>query len=516
MQESMVEVAEASHVSEAVNDSLPVSPFTARRAKREARFRWPEWSAIALYVAILAYAIPFHEPWADEAQAWQLARSLSLGQLFQTFIRYEASPGLWHFLLWIFIQCHISYAGLHWICGAIAVASTSVLVLHSPFPRYLKLTLPFTFFLLFQYAVVARSYVLAPPLLFLVALWWKRRPIWVAIALGLLANVSLHTAVISGGLAIVFFVEQFRERGSRITALRSKFLLCASVVLSLYAFSLWTAWPPADLGAHIALARANQLPFFFQALRALIMPFGQPSLVLVALSFWVSIFLALGTRRRLHYLLPVLFFFLFAGLTRSYPWHFGLLAPLLICVLWITWPAPGSVLSRREIAGRVAMVYWVVLQIVWSAYTLRFDHFHAYSPDIAAVQMLKPYVKSGATIVVTYFGDSVEGDAGAVGILPYFDHNIFANQPEPFYWWGEKNPTESRFYALLPSHPQIIVVETQEIGPESTVDLSGGKSRLLIEDNYRLTNVFCGTIPFRTAPYLTHCHLIFLYNGGAR
>lgn len=132
----------------------------------ELRSRWPEWTTISVFAAVVAFAIPYHEPWADEAQAWQLARSLSLRELFQTYIRYEATPGLWHFLLWIMNRVHVSYAGMHWICGLIAVVAASLLVLNSPFPRYLKLTLPFTFFLLFQYAVIARSYLLVPLLLF--------------------------------------------------------------------------------------------------------------------------------------------------------------------------------------------------------------------------------------------------------------------------------------------------------------------------------------------------------------
>jgi hypothetical protein len=125
---------------------------------KKIRSRWPEWCALSVYAALVAMAIPYHEPWADEAQAWQLARSLSLASLFKTYIRYEGSPGLWYFLLWAMNRVHIDYAGLHWICGGIAVGATALLVLKSPFPRYLKLALPFTYFLLFQYAVVARSY----------------------------------------------------------------------------------------------------------------------------------------------------------------------------------------------------------------------------------------------------------------------------------------------------------------------------------------------------------------------
>src|ERR1700730_17696733 len=57
--------------------------------------------ALALYAGSLAYMIPRHEPWADEAQAWELAQSLSLKSLFGTYIHYEGSPGLWHALLWL-------------------------------------------------------------------------------------------------------------------------------------------------------------------------------------------------------------------------------------------------------------------------------------------------------------------------------------------------------------------------------------------------------------------------------
>ena len=175
------------------------------------RSRWPEWGTLFCYAALVAFAIPYHEPWVDEAQAWQLARTFSLTTLFNTYIRYEGSPGLWYFLLWMMARIHIGYAGLHWICGAVAAAAIWLLLFRSPFPRYLKLSLPFTFFLLFQYAIVARSYVLVPLLLFFAAIVWKKSPFWIVLALGLLANTSLHAAVISGGLAAVYAIEQFRN-----------------------------------------------------------------------------------------------------------------------------------------------------------------------------------------------------------------------------------------------------------------------------------------------------------------
>src|ERR1700692_545385 len=93
---------------------------------QETRSRWPEWATVVLYAGVVAFAIPYHEPWADEAQAWQLARSLPLVALFQKYIRYEGSPGLWHLLLWILSRAHVSYTGMHWISGGIAVAGIAI------------------------------------------------------------------------------------------------------------------------------------------------------------------------------------------------------------------------------------------------------------------------------------------------------------------------------------------------------------------------------------------------------
>ena len=495
--------------------------------RAELRSRWPEWTAISVFAAVVAFAIPFHEPWADEAQAWQLARSLSLRELFQTYIRYEATPGLWHFLLWILIRARVSYTGMHWICGAIAVVSASLLVLNSSFPRYLKLTLPFTFFLVYQYAIVARSYLLVPLMLFVIASWWKKSPWVVAVALGLLANCALHAAVISGGLAIVWLVEQLRAGSAKDRVRRRKLLLCVAIVLGFYAFAIWTAWPPSDL-VYLSLVRVQRPSFLLSAVASVFLPICQP--VILSIPFWIAIVFVFAARRSLLYLLPVLFFAAFSGAIPSSFWHWGLVVPLLICLLWITWPSPGSGLSLYEFAARVALIYMTGSQILWAAYSIQFDHYNAYSPDLAAAQFLEPRVKAGATIAVTYLDDSPAQVIGAngtllnlhpsvyisVGILPYFDRNIYINQPYPFYWWSEKNPSDRLFNALLPSHPSIVLAEAQQQGQyDRPIALRGPRAELLAKSGYRLTNVFCGSQPFGKHPTLMNCHVIFQYAGAA-
>jgi hypothetical protein len=155
------------------------------------------------------------------------------------------------------------------------------------------------------------------------------------------------------------------------------------------------------------------------------------------------------------------------------------------------------------------------VQILWSAYAIEFDHYNAYSPDLAAARFLKPRVEAGATIAVTYLDDSPIHVAGATGILPYFERNIYVNQPYPFYWCSYRNPSESLFDAILPSHPDIVIAEAQQFRPVGPVSLKTPRAELLMKSGYRLTNVFCGTQPFRMQEAFTNCHVIFQYAGNA-
>jgi hypothetical protein len=502
-----------------VSSAHPVTMLA--RVSKQLQSRWPEFATLLLYAALVAFAIPYHEPWADEAQAWQLARSLSLPALFQTYIRYEGSPGLWHLLLWILIHLHVTYAGMHWVCGGIAVGATALLVLKSPFPRYLKLLLPFTFFLLYQYAVVARSYALVPILLYCIALCWKKSPLILALLLGLLANVALHAAVISAGLAVVYLINQFRNRAA-FDPRRRQLLLAAAVLLALWAFALWTAWPPKDFSTHISYIRGQSRPILLSATASLL--WAASSWWLLSIAFWIAIALCLRSRRSLFYCLPVLFLAAFSGAVHFEWWHVGLLMPLVICLLWITWPAPGSRVSWPEGIGRIALVVIAIVQISWSGYAIRFDHYNAYSPDLATAEFLQPFVRQGATIAVTYLDNpdgGVNPSPGAllyrsIGILPYFDHNIFINLPDSFWSWSNQNPTEKMFEQAFPSHPDLVVVEMPTPHPDSHVNALDPKAELLSRDGYRLTHMFCGAMPLGSRLEQRSCHLIFQRSGSPR
>lgn len=482
-------------------------------SKIPGRSQWPEVCALSFFAALVSFAIPWHEPWADEAQAWQLARALSLPDLFNTYLHYEVAPGLWHLLLWVLVRLHVTYTGMHWVCGAIAVASTSILIFRSPLPRYLKLTLPFSCFLLFQYAVVARNYVLAPLLLFAIAaLWKKKNPLWVALLLGLLANVALHATAISAGLAIAYLIERTCEGDIKDRDRRRRLLIASSIAVCFFVFAVSTASPPKDLSHRMSYLGSESVSSFSWALLSIALGIYQPWAL--SFFFWIALACSLAVRKNLHFLLPFLFFAVFSAKAHASWWHVGLLTPLAISVLWITWPNQYASRDKRESPARIAMLVLAVMQIAWSANAIYFDHYHAYSPDKATAEFLRPWVQRGDKIAVT-FSDQPERQAfRSVGIQPYFDHNIFANVPYSFWFWSDADPSEDRFNGLLPSHPRIVLVEVRYSGGVHPIDLNRPRFQTLQEAGYKYVTQFCGSMTENIGSLRSSCHVVFEFPNG--
>jgi hypothetical protein len=481
----------------------------------------PEIVTLCIYGGLLAWAIPHHEPWADEAQAWQIARVLPLGHIFRL-LSYEGHPGLWYVCLWVLSRLHVSYVGMRYFAAGIGFLGVAVLVTTSPFPRFIKLLLPFTFYLAFQYAIVARSYVWVPLLLFLCAYFWPqrlRRPLEIALCLGLLANVALHAAVISGGLSIVYLIDLWLGRQERdLGVLHVKLYSAAALLLALYGTCIWVAFPAKDAsGAGFVIrpnpvqsqsidAQQSQLPPRYsrpepengssvkwlawkietrlaELTEGLIRPFW------LGCVFWVLLTWKLFRARKLHYLLPAVFLVVLSHVYAFF-WHSGLMLPCVIALLWMTWPAQQLNFRRLppyEQLPLLMLLLIAVVQISWAEFAFRFDHKHDYGSGAATAAFLKPYVMSKARIV------EIGNDFLSVGVQPYFDHNVFLNQTYAYYWWSTRNPSKLRYSELLAGRPEIVVMEWRfreypTTGAIAAVPLANQ----LTELGYRNSHTFCG------------------------
>ena len=472
--------------------SLPSS--VAAQSRKEARLRlWPEWLTVFLYTSLVAFAIPFHEPWADEAQAWQMARALSVHDLFFHALRYEGTPALWHLFLRGLIQLHVSYAQMHWIVGLIAVCGMSLLIFFAPFPRWVRLTLPFTFFFAFQYAIVARSYILAPLLAFAVAIFWNRNTVVLAILLGLLANTSLHGFALAASLSVVYLVETRRGLHQSIHP-----RIALSILLALFAIAVYTALPPPPdlnfddeslrLPVGDRLAAAPLLAFAY-LMRAFAHPW-QLAAPLVIVVLWLTYRIA-GTL----YLIPIVSVAILSSLGYWNYWHLGFASIALITTAWIAW---RPVDPQWKWAVTYIFAIWLAIQLSYSVFAFAWDHEHAYSPDKAAAQYLAHFVDNGLPLALTVANKSEVGAFHSVGLGPYFDHPIFMNQPRAYWLWSTHEHTNEQVNAALDQNPAAIVAMFYRHDYhrfDRARDLDTRRLHPLYERGYGVTQVFCGEKP---------------------
>ena len=111
----------------------------------------PEITASLLYTIFHFVISYFHEPWYDEAVSWQIAKCASVKDIIFTLPHYEGHPPLWHLILLPFAKLGCPYEfSLSLVSMIFAGASVMLIIWKSPFPRSIRLLLPFTYFFFYQ------------------------------------------------------------------------------------------------------------------------------------------------------------------------------------------------------------------------------------------------------------------------------------------------------------------------------------------------------------------------------
>lgn len=128
------------------------------------------------YVTVTVTVSCFHEPWFDEAQAWLIARDCSWKELLTVRTHYEGHPPLWWMLLAIPAKLGMPYEiglkSLNLMCAALMIW---LLEFKTKLPELLKVILPFSYFLCYQYGVTSRPYALMIAAMLLIAINWNNR-----------------------------------------------------------------------------------------------------------------------------------------------------------------------------------------------------------------------------------------------------------------------------------------------------------------------------------------------------
>ncbi len=181
----------------------------------------PEIFVLLVYTAAHLGMAVVHEPFFDEAEAWQIARSVTLKTLFLETTHYEGHPPLWHLILMPFAKAGAPYE-LSLTLVSLTFMGTAVFLIlwYAPFPRLVRLLLPFTYFFFYQYGVISRVYCVMTLAFVLLAIVYRRRnerPGMYVAVLALMCMTLAYGLIIAGGLAIVWLWEIWNEnRGERL------------------------------------------------------------------------------------------------------------------------------------------------------------------------------------------------------------------------------------------------------------------------------------------------------------
>ena len=163
-----------------------------------------------LFLAVGAFTASHHEMWRDEIQAWLLARdSTSIFNLFAN-LKYEGHPGLWHLCLMPLSRITHSPVIMQMFHLLITGVTVYFFVRYAPFNWFQKLLFCFGYFVLYEYAIIARNYALGLLLITVFCVLFKeryKRFIWVGCVLFLLAHTSVHALIVTIAIGIVLGCE---------------------------------------------------------------------------------------------------------------------------------------------------------------------------------------------------------------------------------------------------------------------------------------------------------------------
>jgi len=392
-----------------------------------------------MYAGLILVLAARHEPWFDEAQAWLLVRDLSLWDLLAHYLRYEGHPSLWYLVLWIPVKMGMPYSWLPVIPAAIAIITTWLVLRFSPFPRFLTAMIPFGYFFLYQYAVIARNYVLIPLglILLLVAHRRLREHPWpYAIMLLFLSHTSVHGAIIATSFLILDLVSLLADDSVR-TPFRHPLWIVAVVFVCSILLMVWQLWLPRDVVYTAGKTVKDPVVWMNQTFSGI----GWLSAVI----FGVSMIWMERQRVLLYYLVPVCgLMILFMEVFKI--WHEGLLFLTWFSAMWLasdrernassSGPAVQQEWSRflrRAVYGVIALVFGI--QIVWAAKAYGYDVREPYSGGKACAKYLHQHqLDNGSLFLIGY---------NALGVQPYVDRPLFYNYSLPgnvtFWLWSVKD-----------------------------------------------------------------------------
>ena len=408
----------------------------------------PEIVCFIIFIICTVFISFFHEPWLDEFQAWAISKETIYDILF-VIPHSEAHPPLWHLVLKCFSFFNVNpEAGLSIANFIFIYPAIWLLIFQSPFNRIIRLTLPFTYFIFYQYAIISRPYSIFILGIFLAALFYKERnikPFKFISALILVSFSSAYGMFFTAGIAIVWFIEMVKntnfntlKRDKRIYSLVLLFfvLLLLSIIIFPYKDVQKTSF-----SGYFSLKFL--FSFFIMPIDTLVTNICHhvPSFEKVNI-LWclLTIFVYVIFYKILKFYKALLLFFIpfFIFLTVVFSLyisshHIGLLTLFYIFVFWCIFSEKQQLLPLNvKKFYSIILFFTISIQIYWSIFAYIADYKYDYDISRSASNYIKKYNLYNYKMMTIYQIEKNYVNKYQNKIIPY-NIKIPENQKEQFF-----------------------------------------------------------------------------------
>lgn len=423
-----------------------------------------------------------HEPWVDEAQSWVIARDASVYEIVWDIARYEGTFPLWHLTLKLFMCFGLTYENLFIVPIIISLIGVIIFLSKVDAPKYVKILLPFTFYVFYQYTIIARSYCYLFLAFSLMLITYKTRlekPLRYILSLAFLSLISMHGVVIACVFVLMLFIELIRLKTIKKYI---KDFVIFGIILILEAIILC---PRSDL--FMTVAAVYTFSQIVKSIMESLIGFGNiysKVFNVIALILFLALFVRVFflKNKDISIVTGIVFLFMFAIRFASH--HSGILFLLMMF----------GIISYYEELKKMSkhfdklFITVLVIYTIFSAQSGINDLMYKYS---GAEEMAK-YIQENNYQDKKIFGFGYK----TVSLQPYFEKNIYKNMDEAIYRWAKSNED---FYIYTNFEDYDISYFT-EVPEYIVLEWDDGDFRLgMIEDVIESTGKY--EIEYRTEGY---------------
>ncbi len=339
-----------------------------------------KYCILFIFVGISIFCAYNHEFWADEIQAYLIAKNESYTNIITNIGHQEAQPILWHLILKIATDISGLDTNILFISIFFMTITIWLILFKINIPLIFKILIPFGYGFIYQYNIVSRNYCLAYLALTLVALLYENRHIYTwryAFSLLFLAYSTAFYTPIAAILGIFWFIE---SKFSKKYIPHLTMLLISAVLL------IWQIFPISSI---LLDDRLNTPPHFSSIFGFIF--FNQYALFNIFIFCWFIYILLYETKskieqiklNRLFLILCICFFYLAIFIFSSAkPHHENLTFGLLLFNLYIM-PTSWSKNSY------IFFIFILILHIYWGYCAI----LHDIKTDTASAKSVYLFLK---------------------------------------------------------------------------------------------------------------------------